>query len=51
MDEGIVVDGGMGGSGLTLVSALRELCTNKRAVVALANLPSFLLPPASSPAA
>ena len=51
MDEGIVVDGGVGGSGLSLVSALRELCTNKRAVVALANLPSFLLPPASSPAA
>ena len=51
MDEGIVVDGGVGGSGLTLVSALREVCTIKRAVVALANLSSFLLPPASSPAA
>jgi hypothetical protein len=48
-------DGGgdtiIGGGGLALTSALRELCTNKRAAAALASLPSFLLPPPDSPAA
>ena len=43
--------GMIGGSGLSLTSALRELCTNKRAAVALAGLPSFLLPPPNTPAA
>jgi hypothetical protein len=58
LDEGSLStttnDGGagmIGGGGLTLTSALRELCTNKRAAAALAGLPSFLLPPANTPAA
>jgi hypothetical protein len=54
LDEGVAVtnDGEMvGGGGMSLASALRELCTNKRAAAALAGLPSFLLPPANTPAA
>jgi hypothetical protein len=52
LDEGAESDGEMiGGSGLSLASALRELCTNRRAAAALAGLPSFLLPPANTPAA
>ena len=54
LDEGAAAtsDGGMvGGGGMSLASALRELCTNKRAAAALAGLPSFLLPPANTPAA
>mmetsp|Transcript_39581 Transcript_39581/g.83197 ORF Transcript_39581/g.83197 Transcript_39581/m.83197 type:complete len:1166 (-) Transcript_39581:47-3544(-) len=49
LDEGS--SEGVGGNGLFLASALRELCTNKKATVALAKLPSFLLPPANTPPA
>lgn len=36
------------GSGLLLTSALRELCTNKKALVTMTKLPSFLLPAAGT---
>ena len=49
LDEGS--NEGVGGNGLFLTSALRELCTNKKATASLAKLPSFLLPPANAPAA
>ena len=51
LDEGAVALDGVGGNSLFLISALRELCTHKKAAVALANLPSFLLPPANTPQA
>jgi len=41
----------IGDNGLFLVSALRELCTHKKATAALANTPRFHLPPADSPEA
>lgn len=44
-------DAGFGGNGLLLTSALRELCTNKKAASSLTNVPSFLMPPADSPQA
>ena len=49
LDEGSTE--GVTGNGILLTSALRELCTNKKATVALAKLPSFLLPPANTAAA
>mmetsp|Transcript_26329 Transcript_26329/g.47467 ORF Transcript_26329/g.47467 Transcript_26329/m.47467 type:complete len:1162 (-) Transcript_26329:106-3591(-) len=49
LDEGS--SEGVGGNGLFLASALRELCTNKKAAVSLAKTPSFLLPPANTPVA
>lgn len=52
LDEGTSSsDQAVSGNGLFLASALRELCTNKKATVALAKLPSFLLPPANTAAA
>jgi hypothetical protein len=54
LDEGSNVDGGGGGvcgNGMFLTSALRELCTNKKAAVALTKLPSFLLPSPNTPLA
>ena len=42
---------GVGGNGLTLASALRQLCASKRAAAALADFPNFLLPPAGTPQA
>lgn len=44
-------DAGLGGNGLLLTSALRELCTNKKAATCLTQVPSFLIPPADSPQA
>lgn len=49
LDEGS--DEGVTGNGLLLTSALRELCTNKKAAVSLAKMPSFLVPPANTPEA
>ena len=49
LDEG--AKEGVTGSGLFLTSALRELCTNKKAAVALSKLPSFLVPAAGTPKA
>lgn len=46
LDEGS--NEGVGGNGLFLASALRELCTNKKAAVSLARTPSFLVPPANT---
>lgn len=51
LDEGSVSNEGVCGNGLFLTSALRELCTNKKAAVSLTKLPSFLLPPANTPLA
>lgn len=51
LDEGSNSTEGVGGNGLFLTSALRELCTNKKAAVALTKLPFFLLPPANTPLA
>lgn len=50
MDEGSVSEG-MPGNALLLTSALRELCTSKKAAAELAKMPSFLLPPANAPTA
>mmetsp|Transcript_56544 Transcript_56544/g.120095 ORF Transcript_56544/g.120095 Transcript_56544/m.120095 type:complete len:1170 (+) Transcript_56544:81-3590(+) len=49
LDEGS--SEGVGGNGLFLASALRELCTNKKATISLAKMPSFLVPPANTPQA
>lgn len=49
LDEG--PNEGVGGSGIFLTSALRELCTSKKAAASLANAPSFLVPPADTPQA
>jgi hypothetical protein len=51
LDESPPDDAGLGGNGLFLTSALKELCSNKKAACCLTNLPSFLLPPANSPQA
>lgn len=52
LDEGVnSSEGGIAGNGLFLTSALRELCTNKKSAVALANTPLFLLPAAGTTAA
>ena len=45
-----ILDGGSEG-GLVLVSALTALCGHKKAALALAQSPNFLLPPAESPQA
>lgn len=49
LDEGSTE--GVTGNGLLLTSALRELCTNKKAAVALTNIPTFLVPCANTPEA
>eukprot|EP00984_Skeletonema_dohrnii_P037931 scaffold40579_cov133-Skeletonema_dohrnii-CCMP3373.AAC.1 len=51
LDESPQDESGLGGNGLLLTSALRELCTNKKAASCLTKVPSFLLPPADSPQA
>jgi len=49
LDEGPTQ--GVTGNGIFLTSALRELCTNKKAAVAFAKMPLFLLPAANTPRA
>eukprot|EP00978_Attheya_sp_CCMP212_P044667 scaffold317964_cov58-Attheya_sp.AAC.1 len=50
-----ILDGGSGGGsgdgGLVLVSALTALCSHKKAAACVAQMPQFLLPAVSSPAA
>jgi len=40
-----IPDGGLGTNALYFTSALREMCSNKKAAVVLSNNPAFLLPP------
>jgi hypothetical protein len=51
LDDGSNSNEGVCGNGLFLTSALRELCTNKKAAVSLTKLSSFLLPHANTPLA
>ncbi len=51
LDEGSSSNEGVCGNGLFLTSALREVCTNKKAAVSLTKLSFFLLPPANTPLA